>query len=69
MRHLLLTAHGDHILPSETINSHDIFDNVDSEITSIDMMKILTPRRKKSAGKKVVQDELEFDLSLTLPSS
>ena len=34
-----LTAHGDHILPSETINSHDIFDNVDSEITSIDMMK------------------------------
>ena len=64
-----LTAHGDHILPSETINSHDIFDNVDSEITSIDMMKILTPRRKKSAGKKVVQDELELDLSLTLPSS
>ena len=64
-----LTAHGDHILPSETINSHDIFDNVDSEITSIDMMKILTPRRKKSSAKGLVQDELELDLSLTLQSS
>ena len=66
---LALNADGDDILPSEIANTQNIFDNVDSEITSTDMMKIFTPRRKKSSAKGLVQDELELDLSLTLQSS
>merc|ERR1712196_199997 len=64
LKSALTAADGDSNLPSDQPNASNVFDDVDSEIKPIDMMKILTPRRKQSMEKEVVQDEL--DLSLTL---
>ena len=42
-------------------NSNNVFDNVDTEITTNDMMSIFTPKNNNQK-KKIIQDELDLSV-------